>query len=164
MEDRICICILNFNNGLKTILCLKSIFVQTYKSYQVAIIDNSSGDDSVEAINKFLIENNISYSICCQNDPINKNDVYSDQVVLLMAANNGGYSTGNNIGIRYARETGNFTHILILNNDVVLPENFLKEIKHAYDREKTARNSQKIAMGAKEATKDGKIKSKGFYT
>ena len=146
MGNRICICILNFNNATSTVKCLESVFMQSHTDYQVALIDNHSSDNSVEVINAFLAVSG-----------------HPERVVVIEAEKNGGYSSGNNLGIRYAQKAGDFTHILIINNDVLLSENFLTEMLRSYNLETTTANSPNIAMGAQIADKTGKIKSKGFY-
>ncbi len=81
--------------------CLNSLMPQVNANFEVIVVDNGSTDGSV----KYL------------------KDKFS-KIQLIESKENFGYAGGNNLGVKNAR--GN--HILILNNDVVLDKNFLKEI------------------------------------
>jgi hypothetical protein len=48
------IIIVNYNGGSLTVDCLKSLEKQTYKLFEVVVIDNGSTDDSLNIINAFL--------------------------------------------------------------------------------------------------------------
>ena len=95
--------ILNYNNYLDTIECVTSLFQNVdMKDVTVVIVDNSS---TIESYNH--LKNNSS-----------------DKVMLLKSDHNWGYANGNNIGIKYAIDN-NAKYICILNNDVVVTEDFL---------------------------------------
>ena len=81
--------------------CLNSLMPQTNKNFEIIVVDNGSTDGSP----KYLIKK-------------------FPKINLIQNKKNLGYAEGNNIGVKNAK--GSF--ILILNNDVVLDKNFLKEV------------------------------------
>lgn len=93
--------ILNYNNGKDTIDCIRSIEAIRAKNetiqYHIVVVDNGSNDDSLEQIK-----------------------THSDATIhLIESPDNLGYAGGNNIGIRYAIESG-ADIVCILNNDVIV--------------------------------------------
>lgn len=104
MSPKVFIVILNFNSFEDTEECLISLEKLDYSNYEVVIVDNLSTDNSYEKLKKRFIKYNIMRS--------NKNL---------------GYANGNNIGIKYALESG-AEYICILNNDVIVERNFLDKI------------------------------------
>lgn len=100
----ISIVILNWNGKKITEECLNSIKKQTFKNYEIILVDNASTDGSLEYLKKKF-----------------------PKISLIQNKENYGYAKGNNIGIKKAK--GEW--ILILNNDIILDKNFLKELdKH----------------------------------
>jgi len=100
----ISIIILNWNGKEMTEECLNSLLPQITTSFEVIVVDNGSTDGSLEYLKKKF--------------PFIK---------LIKNKENLGYAGGNNLGVKNAK--GNY--VLILNNDIVLDNNFLKEIlKH----------------------------------
>ena len=108
MENpKVAIVIVNWNGWEDTIECLESIYKIDYPDYNIIIVDNHSNDDSIKRIKEYfegkaftVIENEENY----------------------------GFAEGNNIGIRYALKYLNPNYILLLNNDTVVSEDFLKEL------------------------------------
>ena len=100
--------IINYKTPDLTIQCLESIFEHCKnESFEIIIIDNNSGHDSVQKIkNKF--DNRISHFI------ENKQDL--------------GFAKANNQGAKLA--TGKYLYFL--NNDTILTENILPTIKEIF--------------------------------
>lgn len=87
-------------NGVKLLQeCLDAILRQTYKHYEIILVDNASKDDSVA-----FVEN------------------HYPQVILVRLAENTGFTGGNIAGL--ARATG--SAIVLLNNDAVLTDRWLE--------------------------------------
>ena len=101
MVTKISIIILNWNGKKITSGCLKSIKNQSFKEYEIIVVDNASSDGSQEYFKKKF-----------------------PKVKLIENKENLGYAGGNNIGIKKA----NADYILILNNDTILDKNFLEEL------------------------------------
>ena len=92
------IIILNYNTAEDVMECVNSIHKTTKANYKIYVVDNKSTDGSVETLREKL-----------RKDPL---------VELLVTDYNGGYSFGNNIGIKKAINDG-AQYILISNPDVV---------------------------------------------
>ncbi len=91
--------ILNYNDAATTTSLVQAI--GDYKILQqIIIVDNASTDDSMEVLK--ALENH--------------------KVTVISAGRNGGYGAGNNLGVRYAVEHNQATHVLIANPDVMFTE------------------------------------------
>jgi GT2 family glycosyltransferase len=103
--------ILNYNDA-KTTLSL----VSAIKDYEcldsIVVVDNHSSDDSVSDLQ----------------------ELKDEKVHLLISPVNGGYGSGNNLGIRYAYETLHASHVLIANPDVMVTENCIIAMKEAFQK------------------------------
>lgn len=105
---KISIVILNWN-GLKYVIdCVQSIKNQTYKDYELIIVDNNSTDGSIEKLQERFGYDNIIYDIKDKNY---------------------GFAKGMNIGVSKCK--GEI--VVLLNNDVYLKENFLQNVVDKFD-------------------------------
>ena len=77
------IILVNYNGYKETEECIESIKESNANDYQIIVVDNCSTDDSRQKLRTY------------ESDPIVK-VLYSDK--------NGGFSYGNNIGIKYAAQ------------------------------------------------------------
>ncbi|MEI8005441.1 MAG: glycosyltransferase family 2 protein [Bacteroidota bacterium] len=161
--DKVCIIVLNYNNGLKTVSALKSILGQSVDNHSVAVVDNCSTDDSIEIISSYFAANDLNFSIIQNESYQSRNNAHFPRFAIIQAEKNGGYSYGNNIGIRYARSLNIFSHLLIINNDVILPSDFLECMLSKYHDLQISSNDKKIAMGATELSPDGILNHHGFH-
>lgn len=94
--------ILNYNDYKTTIKCIKNI--ASYKLIdKIIIVDNCSTDSSFETLSNYE----------------------SDKVHVIKTDKNGGYSYGNNFGIKYAIEKFNAEKIIISNPDVYFTEDII---------------------------------------
>lgn len=91
------IIILNYNTPYDVIDCVDSIIKTTESDYHIYIVDNRSTDNSYELL---------------------KSELSMDCITIIQANENGGFSAGNNIGIRKAIEDG-CELILVSNPDVI---------------------------------------------
>ena len=53
MNPRISIIILNWNGWRDTVECLESLYQISYSSYDVIVLDNGSGDNSLESLKRY---------------------------------------------------------------------------------------------------------------
>ena len=102
MDKKVYIILLNYNGWKDTVECVKSLAVIKGTDTHIVVVDNCSTDDSVEKLKAEL----------------------PDEVTLLQADENNGFSAGNNIGIRYALKN-QADYVLLLNNDTVTDQDFL---------------------------------------
>lgn len=102
--DKIGIVLVNYNGEKFQNDCIRTIKSQTYKNFEIIVVDNNSQDNSVQ-----LLE-----------------DVYPD-VTLIEVGENVGVARGNNIGIKHALKSG-CDYILLLNNDTEVDKDMLKHM------------------------------------
>lgn len=94
-------------NGIEILRnCLKSLYENTFTDFITLVIDNGSTDGSQEFVKKKY-----------------------PQVKLIENEKNLGYAGGCNQGINIA----NTPYVLLLNNDTVMPDNFLSEMLQAIE-------------------------------
>ncbi|MDJ0753655.1 MAG: glycosyltransferase family 2 protein [Ardenticatenaceae bacterium] len=99
--------ILNTNRRQDTLECLQSLAENSYANQHIIVLDNSSTDGSVEAIQAAFPD-----------------------VQLLQLADNRGYAGNNNVGIAAAVDQG-ADWVLVLNEDTVLAPDCLEKLAAA---------------------------------
>ena len=104
------IIIVNFNSGDLLINCLDSIYSQTFKDFEIIIVDNSSKDQSLSIINRY------------------------PNIIKIFNKHNSGFAAGQNQGIAAA----NGRMILSLNFDLVMMPDFLENFIGALDEDPKA--------------------------
>jgi len=150
-DPTVAIIILNWNGWENSIECLESIYKVDYPHYHLILVDNASKDDSIEKIREYCrgdLKTNSDYvEYTQQNKPIFVKEVDYNELMqieleeafinssnhennLLFIKNdiNYGFAEGNNIAIRFAMKKLNPDYVLLLNNDTVVDNNFLKEL------------------------------------
>lgn len=78
---------------------------------QIVVVDNASTDDSMERLK----------------------ELQDHMVDVIRADKNGGYGAGNNLGVRFARENRQATHVLIANPDVEFSEDCLMKMLRIFE-------------------------------
>lgn len=111
--------ILNYNDAETTEKLVKQL-ADYDVLHQIIVVDNASTDDSLELLGKLEFDANASQS---------------GKVRVISADHNGGYGSGNNLGVRYAAEQGGATHVLIANPDVLFSEQSLKAMLAVFSRQ-----------------------------
>lgn len=102
----ISIIIVNYN-GLKWLKnCLRSLYSQSYKNFEIIFVDNNSTDNSVSSVKKLF-----------------------PKVKVIETDKNLGFAGGNNEGFKHAKGE----YMLLLNNDTYVEQNFLELFLKAYD-------------------------------
>jgi hypothetical protein len=112
--SKVGIVIVNWNGKDDVFRCLASVISSNYINFDILVVDNGSVDGSVEAI--------------CDRYP-------SIQVIKL--DKNLGYTGGNNLGIRWALNSG-ADWVLLLNNDTVMDPDTLDCLLEAADQDPKA--------------------------
>ena len=98
---KVFIIVLNYNGRSVIKKCLSSVFKIDYPNFEVVVVDNNSKDGSLE-----IAKANFSRAIFIKNEE------------------NLGFSTGCNVGIRFALERM-ADYVMLLNNDTEVEKDFL---------------------------------------
>ncbi|HZQ08966.1 MAG TPA: glycosyltransferase family 2 protein, partial [Anaerolineae bacterium] len=101
MQHLISVVIVNYNGVRWLERCLSSLGAQTYRSFEIILVDNASTDDSCTLVSK--------------NFP---------NVILIKSATNVGFAAGNNLGIRAAKGDA----IATLNTDTLVEADYLEKL------------------------------------
>ena len=105
--NKLSVIVPNYNGQKFLKNCLNSLLSQTFKNFEIILVDNNSTDDSI--------------SFCKKNYPT---------VKIIRMENNGGFASAVNAGIE--KSSGNL--VALLNNDTEVDKNWLKEISIALDK------------------------------
>lgn len=144
----VAVCLLNYNSYKDTIECLDSLLIQVDVEYSIVVVDNCSTNESVVEIEKH-IKGKVDY-LCIDWNNVKKSEINSESSLFLIKSNvNNGFGSGNNIAIQFVQHYLNCDYIMLLNNDTIVPENFLNIMLQEYQRFIT-KKANKIALGTQE--------------
>lgn len=108
-EPLVYIILVNYNSTDHTLECIKSLKQIDYSNYRIIVVDNASNSDERKKLNELM-----------------------DDIIIIYSNINGGFSFGNNLGIKQAIKN-EAKYILMLNNDTVVKEDFLNKMIDEYD-------------------------------
>lgn len=111
--NKLAIVVLNWNGADLMPRCLDSLMEQTYKNFQIIVVDNQSKDNSKEILTTYQKK-------------------LEDKLHIIYNDRNSGFAGGVNIGIRYALENG-FDGIALFNNDATPDKNWLSNLARTLD-------------------------------
>ncbi len=127
-EPIVSIIVLTYNQLNYTKQCLNSILRQTTIPYEIIVVDNASNDET----DYYLLE--FKREVIDQRK--NQNGLpanYCRNVQIILNGDNKGFAAGNNVGI--AQSKGQY--VLLLNNDVVVTENWLEQLLLVAEHDET---------------------------
>lgn len=104
--------VLNYNDADTTLDLLKRIEPMEIID-QIVLVDNKSTDNSLEKLK----------------------GQESNKVHVVCAKKNGGYGSGNNVGIGYLRKNYSCDYIIIANPDVIFDESVIKKMVNEFDED-----------------------------
>lgn len=118
------IVVLNWHGAHDTVMCLHSLVHLRHKRWRVVVVDNASTDDSVEVIERAIL----SLPRCDDEPHYEWRDLkaatmglvdasLTARYTLIRAPSNGGFASGNNIGLGAALATSDCAYAWLLNND-----------------------------------------------
>lgn len=105
---KVAVVVLNYKGWQDTKQCLQGLKKQTYKKFEIYLIENGSGDESAEELSKIKMKN-----LHFHQEPKNT-----------------GFTGGVNIGIRWAMDN-KFDAVALLNNDAVPEPKWLETLVKA---------------------------------
>ena len=111
--NRVGIILVNYNGYEDTVECLKSLQKINYKNFVVIVVDNASTKAPTDTQIEYIRNNSIYYQ----------------------TNSNLGFSGGNNVGIKIAKEN-DCSFVLLLNNDTTVEPDFLDELMSAQSTHK----------------------------
>ncbi|UPR47540.1 glycosyltransferase family 2 protein [Vibrio cyclitrophicus] len=147
-KKNVAIIILNYRGFEDTIKCLHSAKLQEYKSYDIFVVDNDSGDGSYERI---LTECGILSPQKMSHDRVCRYGVKIDKSVslyIIKTVYNGGFAYGNNAGIEFAKTIKDYKYFLLCNNDLILSSDTLQTLIDDIESPSSANNNVGL-IGAK---------------
>lgn len=107
INHNVVIVIVNYRTGELVVNCLESLKNILNQSVKAVVVDNLSGDNSVNLIEQWVSKNKNAHLICSEN--------------------NSGFSGGNNLAIESVKKMGfNADFVWLLNPDTVVRENALQ--------------------------------------
>lgn len=106
MEDLVSIIVVNWNGEKWLKRCLDSLYAQTYKNFEVILVDNGSSDGSIAFVES----------------------VYAGKVRIIRSPKNLGFAGGNNLGIKNAKGK----YVMFFNNDAWVDNDFLQKTVDFY--------------------------------
>lgn len=110
-KTRLAVVLLNYRTPEMVLACLDTLLPQALDTdSKVVVVDNCSGDQSLDLIARWIEENSASHIVS-----------------LIPASHNGGFSSGNNVGIQNI----DAEFYMLLNSDTLLRENALENMLNA---------------------------------
>jgi GT2 family glycosyltransferase len=151
VTPRVCVVLVNWNGWRHTVECLESVFRQAYPRFQVVVCDNGSEDGSVDRLKAWAsgelagdvpasshlrhlslppVTKPIAHIECDRLTAETGGSPSWNGVPLILVRNgaNLGCAGANNVGMRYAVESGGFEFCWLLNNDTVVESTALREM------------------------------------
>lgn len=151
---KVYIIIVNYKNYNDTIQCLRSLLLCNYPNKSIIIIDNNSGNESVQQIVRFFNKKNMEYNVLYDEVTKKYNNLKSN--ILIISSKNRGYGGAINLGLKFIfNHDENDFYIWVLNPDTFVFPNSIKALIH-----KIESDSDYMIIGSKVYSIDGKIQ---FY-
>lgn len=108
---KVFVIILNYNGKGVLLDGLRSLLKVKYSNFETVLVDNASGDDSLEEARRAF-----------------------PGMTIIKNSQNLGFAAGNNVGIKYALERG-ADYVLLLNNDTLAMPDFLETLVEAVQKD-----------------------------
>ncbi|BDD19242.1 glycosyltransferase family 2 protein [Escherichia coli] len=130
------IVVLNWNGWKDTLSCLDSLIELNYNEYKIVVCDNNSSNDSVKRITDWYESKKDShpYLVAADYQYLDSSNLYSFSsqakkgFYLIQTGSNLGFAGGNNVGLRFALNQNDMSHVWILNNDTVVEPSALSAL------------------------------------
>ncbi len=103
----ISVVVLNYNGEIFLKNCIESLLMQTYKTFEILVVDNNSTDSSIKYVNQIF-----------------KKEIKNKKIRIIKLDKNYGFAGGNNLGVKKAKGE----YIALLNNDTVVDKDWLRNL------------------------------------
>jgi hypothetical protein len=127
-EPKVYIIVLNYRNWEDVKECLGSLFRSIYPNYSIIVVDNFSGNRSLEQLMDWADQQSIRFRYFDRQEWTGATAIPDTLPRLSFVQNdsNEGFASGNNLAIRQLLSAD--TYIWLLNPDMVVKENTLGEL------------------------------------
>lgn len=126
--EYVCTIVLNYKTWHLTQGCVQSLLACQHPSHSIVVIDNASPNESTSALKAYFDTlDNQPKSILTDSYTATVYMVGQNTITFIESTTNGGYSAGNNIGLRYGMEQG-ADYFWVLNNDTVVDSEALSAL------------------------------------
>ena len=125
--QKIYIIIVNYHGGADTLECLESLLKSSYENFQVFVADNSGKNDDFEQF-RLWSKNIPSIAFFTEKEFNGLPSSLSQKIIFIKAEKNNGFAAANNITLKYLQKQSDFVYLWLLNNDTVVPADFLEKI------------------------------------
>lgn len=119
-SPKVYVIVLNFRAKEDTVGCLLSFRDVAYRSFEMVVVDNASGDGAVKFIED-AVRGRLTFP-----------------VHFIQSAENGGFAAGSNIGLRFALSRNDARYFWLLNNDTEVAPGALVALVNAAEQDRTA--------------------------
>lgn len=139
------IVVLNWNGWEDTLSCLDSLIELNYTEYKLVVCDNNSPNDSVERIidwyeskkNSHPYFVDVDYQYLDSSNLESFSSLVKKGFYLIQTGSNLGFAGGNNVGLRFALNQNDMSHVWILNNDTVVEPSALSALTNKVSTDNT---------------------------
>lgn len=142
-DPKVYILILNYRQWEDAKECLASVLRSEYTHYSVLLVDNHSGNQSLEHLAQWLedarFENfpgEITYALLQREEVFKAIPVQFPKVVFIQNTVNEGFAGGNNLALRLLQDEE--AYVWLLNPDMVIRKDTLTELVRFTDRQSSA--------------------------
>jgi GT2 family glycosyltransferase len=134
-QIRIAVILVNWRGWRDTLVSLETLFAGNYSTFEAVVVDNDSGDDSVEhicawargveaaatpehlgeALRHRSVQGVIQHQVLYECDLGTATE--PARLTVIKAARNGGFAAGNNLALKYLLRQNVYDYFWLLNND-----------------------------------------------
>lgn len=133
---RVGVVLVNWRGWRDTLLSLETLFGGSFSAFDVVVVDNASGDDSIDHIIAWAegremadvpamlagrvharAEKHPVPYVLLQEEELAASDTTLSRLTVIQASRNTGFAGGNNLGLDYLRRRGGYDYFWLLNND-----------------------------------------------
>lgn len=134
-SPRVGVVLVNWRGWRDTLLALETLFAGDFKHFDAVVVDNDSGDDSVERILAWaqnreaaVLPGQLAGKVRIRPEQgaipyalLHENELDSapapGRLTVIRAERNGGFAAGNNLALSYLLRQGTYDYFWLLNND-----------------------------------------------
>jgi len=152
------IVLLNWNGWRDTIACLESVLQSRNSQFRVVVCDNNSTDGSLSKISAWArgeisavepqnqrlralvggATRPVEYAMCTATEVHSGRAIdKGEPLIFIDNQENLGFAAGNNVGLRYALDQPDMSHVWILNNDTLVDPYCLSNMQIRLHQEST---------------------------